>query len=60
MKQGPTQVNINIHGIEYKLTRFQIYSETEVACKCPKPNTLFRNSGQIRKKLQDENRLIDS
>ena len=23
----------NIHNIEHKLTRFQIYQETEIACK---------------------------
>ena len=27
----------NIHIIENKLTRFQIYHETEFACKCQNP-----------------------
>ena len=27
----------NIHNIENKLTRFQIYQETELACKYRKP-----------------------
>ena len=27
----------NIHNIENKLTRFQIYPETEIACKYNKP-----------------------
>ena len=27
----------NIHTIENKLTRFEIYPNTELACKCTKP-----------------------
>ena len=45
----------NIHGIENKLTRFQIYSETELACKY---EAIFRNNCQIQKKFQYERRKI--
>ena len=50
-----------IHNIENKLTRFQIYPETELACKYNKPiyKTVFRNSCRKRKWLRHENRTFN-
>ena len=51
-KRSKPQDHNNIDGIENKITRFQIYPETEVACKNTTTvleNTKFRNYCGIRK-----------
>ena len=48
----------NIHNIEIKLTRFQIYRETELACKYRNPlfKTIFRKSCGIQTRFRYEYR----
>ena len=48
----------NLHNIENKLTRFQLYPETELACKYKKnlQNTIFRKSCRIRTRFRHEYR----
>ena len=45
----------NLHNIENKLTRFQIYPETELACKYKKPGHLIENPMATSHSLTDEN-----
>ena len=49
----------NIHNIENKLTRFQIYPETELACKYNKPlyktqySEILSNTKMVSTRKQD-------
>ena len=53
----------NIHNKQNKLTRFEIYPETELACKYTKPvyKTKYnRNSCQIQRWFRHEYRKINN